>query len=70
MINRAAILLNYKKPAIDWINSADPEPNSPTLTLAEVNEERTVFLIRDEDADTPDIVKQWFEWNAIPLSLI
>tara|TARA_Y100001956_G_C3976615_1_gene123221 strand:- start:62 stop:412 length:351 start_codon:yes stop_codon:yes gene_type:complete len=63
MINRAAIMLKYKKPAIDWINSADPTPNSPKVTLDEVNEERTVFLIRDEDADTPDIVDQWVKLN-------
>lgn len=63
MINRAAIMLKYKKPAIDWINSAEPSPEVPRVTLEEVNEERTVFLIRDEDADTPNIVDQWVKLN-------
>lgn len=63
MINRAAILLKYKKPAIDWINSANPFPQRGKVTLDEVNEERTIYLIRDEDADTPDITSKWVRLN-------
>lgn len=56
-------MLKYKAPAIDWINSVEPTNNGNIITLAEVNRERTVFLIRDEDADTPDIVDEWIKLN-------
>ena len=41
MLNRAALILRYKQPFVDWINAADPSPTSHTLTLAEVNQEHT-----------------------------
>ena len=62
MINRAALILKYKEPAVKWINDADPDGN-PNITLEQVNNERTVYLIRDEDADAPDILKQWIKLN-------
>ena len=49
MLNRAAVILRYKQPFVDWINAADPSPTSHTLTLAEVNQERTVYLVEVED---------------------
>jgi len=51
MLNRAALILRYKQPFVDWINAADPSPTSHTLTLAEVNQEHTVYLIEVEDED-------------------
>ena len=51
MLNRAALILRYKQPFVDWINAADPSPTSHALTLAEVNQERTVYLIEVEDQD-------------------
>lgn len=39
MINRGAILLRYKEPAIKWINEADSFP-SRGLSLESVNEEQ------------------------------
>lgn len=51
MLNRAALILRYKQPFVDWINVADPSPKSDPLTLAEVNQERTVYLVQVEDAD-------------------
>lgn len=63
MINRAAVILVYKKPAIDWINEADPSDNSPEITAESVNEDNTVYLIREEDADTPDVLNQWIKLN-------
>jgi hypothetical protein len=51
MLNRAALILRYKQPFVDWINAADPSPTSHTLTLAEVNQERTVYLVEVEDED-------------------
>src|SRR6266568_4611832 len=49
MLNRAALICHYKQPFVDWINAVDPSPTSHTLTLAEVNEEHTVYLVEVED---------------------
>jgi hypothetical protein len=49
VINRAALILRYKQPFVDWINAADPSPASHLVTLDEVNSERTVYLIEVED---------------------
>ena len=49
MLNRAALILRYRQPFVDWINAVDPAPASHTLTLAEVNEEHTVYLIEVEE---------------------
>lgn len=51
MLNRAALILRYKQPFVDWINAVDPVPESHTLTVDEVNEERTVYLVEVEDKD-------------------
>jgi hypothetical protein len=51
MLNRAALILRYKQSFVDWINAADPSPMPQTLTLAEVNQEHTVYLIEVEDQD-------------------
>ena len=49
MLNRAALILRYREPFVDWINAVDPSPASHTLTLAEANEEHTVYLVEVED---------------------
>jgi len=49
MLNRAAIFLKLKQPAIDWINEADPV-DSPRVSLESANEDRTVYLVSDEVA--------------------
>ena len=51
MLNRAALILRYKQPFVDWINAADPSPHADPLTLAEVNQEHTVYLVEVEDED-------------------
>jgi hypothetical protein len=48
---------------VNWINEADPHPDSDSLTLAEVNEERTVYLISDEDAESKSRVERWIRKN-------
>ncbi|HEX6207077.1 MAG TPA: hypothetical protein VF058_01845 [Actinomycetota bacterium] len=53
MLNRAALILRYKQPFVDWINAADPSPTSHTLTVDEVNQEHTVYLVEVEDEDEP-----------------
>lgn len=49
MLNRAALIVRYKQPFLDWINSADPSPSSHVFTSTEVNEEHTVYLLEVED---------------------
>jgi len=39
MLNRAALILRYKQPFVDWTAAADPSPASHTFTLAEVEDE-------------------------------
>ena len=63
MINRAAILLKYKAPAVKWINDADPYNVDPGISLESVNEDRNVYLIKDEDADGPEAIAQWIKMN-------
>lgn len=46
----AALILRYKQAFVDWINAADPSPTSP-VTLPEVNQEHTVYLVDVEDED-------------------
>lgn len=59
MINRAAIIIKYKQPAVDWINKADPY-NSPNVTLEDANDESTVYLISQDDFDS---LEQWLKLN-------
>ena len=63
MINRAAIILRYREPAVSWINEADPYDDDPGITQEVVNQERTVYLIRTEDAETSAAVDEWIELN-------
>jgi hypothetical protein len=60
VVNRAALILRYKQPFVDWINAVDAAPGSHTLTLADVEEERTVYLVEVED---PDDLKRWLAFN-------
>lgn len=59
MINRAAIILKYKPPFVDWYKKNSPE-KSPEVTLESVNTDRTVYLVSNEDADVYD---QWIDIN-------
>ncbi|MBE9548346.1 MAG: hypothetical protein IMF09_02980 [Proteobacteria bacterium] len=63
MINRAAVLLRYKQPAVQWINDADPVADSIEVSLDSANEERTVYLVSEEDADNPELVNLWIKKN-------
>ena len=63
MINRAAVILRYKDPAVAWINAADPCDRDRSITLEAANEERTVYLISDEDADTGSTLERWIRRN-------
>lgn len=59
MLNRAALLVRYKQPFVDWINQADTNP-SHTVTLADVERERTVYLVEVEDEEGLGI---WLQVN-------
>lgn len=61
MINRAAIILKYKEPAIQWINDADPYHDDPGITAETVNSDRPVYLISDDDADSKETVERWIK---------
>lgn len=63
MVNRAALILKYKEPAVRWINEVDPCPDAPPITIEETNGERNVYLISDDDADTSEDVKRWVRRN-------
>ena len=63
MINRAAVILRYKEPAVVWINEADPCDRDGAITLTAANEERTVYLIGDEAADTGATLERWIQQN-------
>ena len=47
MINRGAVILRYREPAVHWINAADPYCDNPGMTLGAVNRECPVYLISD-----------------------
>lgn len=64
MINRAAMILKYKEPAIKWINDADPYNDDPGITKASVNSERTVYLLREDVAEDPDSLDEWIKMNV------
>jgi len=49
MLNRAALILRYKQPFVDWINAGDTSATSNPVTLVEINTEHTVYLIDVED---------------------
>ena len=60
MLNRAALILRYKQPFVDWINAVDPSPCSMVVTLADVEDERTVYLVEVEDQD---YLQRWLVKN-------
>ena len=63
MVNRVAIILKYKEPAIRWINDADPCERDHEITAEDVNDDRTVYLISTEDGDGAPAVDRWIKRN-------
>ncbi len=64
MINRGALILKAKEPFVQWINMADPNNKAPKVSMAEVNEDRTVYLIDDREAENPS---EWIMLNCANL---
>ena len=60
MINRAAVILKYKAPFIQWVNDADPYKDNPGITLESENKDCTVYLILEEDAEK---LEEWISLN-------
>lgn len=60
MINRAAVIIRLKEPFINWINEVDPFDSRSRLTIEEANEDRTVYLIDDAEAEHVD---EWVDLN-------
>ena len=50
MINRAAIIVKYLEPMVQWINAADPHDDDPDFTTERLIQERTVYLVAEEVA--------------------
>ncbi len=63
MVNRAAIVVKYKAPAVKWINEVDPLEPSIEIIQDFINAERTVYLISEEDAWDDLAVEDWLERN-------
>ncbi len=49
------------------MNEVDPIPGSKPLTLEDLNEERTVYLITDEDGEDVRTFEAWLGANYLPL---
>ena len=63
MIDRGAILLKHRDPAIRWINDADPYDEDPGITRQDLRQDRTVYLVSPQDADGDAAVRRWIESN-------
>jgi hypothetical protein len=63
MVNRSAIILKYKQPVIDWINSSDPV-KKPSITLDYANKDRTVYLIHEDESEN---FERWISANFLPI---
>lgn len=59
-VNRSIVMLLPEQPFLDWIQAVDPDP-VPTLTLDDVRDDASVFLLPDEVADTPENALRWVE---------
>lgn len=62
-INRAAIILRYKQKAVEWINEADPSAEGQGVTVENVHNDGTVYLVSDEDAEDTTDVERWIKRN-------
>jgi hypothetical protein len=63
VVNRAALILKYKAPAVQWVNEADPSRDGLQVSVEDVNDERTVYLIGEEDADGDEAIDRWLRAN-------
>ncbi len=60
MLNRAALIVRYKQPFVDWVNSV--ETDAPQrLKLADANDNNSVYLIEVDDEDD---LPGWLQLNG------
>ena len=64
MINRAALIIRYKKSLVDWVNEVDPSPEKRAISVQEANEDTTAFLVPDYVAEDFDL---WLAENYLSL---
>lgn len=64
-INRTMVTLVPEQPFLEWIKAVDPEP-VPALTLEQVREDQSVFLLPNEIANSHENAIHWVEkrWQA------
>lgn len=68
MINRAVVIVQCLEPALEWIKSVDPDPAFKNqITLAEINEDTSAFLISERSVETPQAFERWVKANYKPL---
>jgi len=63
VVNRGATILRYLRPAIEWINEADPVADSCEVTSDMLKQDLTVYLISEGDAGGDLEVSRWVESN-------
>lgn len=63
MINRAAIILRYKEAALRWMNEADPVVTDTGFTAADVDQDRTVYLIPEDVGEDDEAIDRWVRSN-------
>ena len=64
MINRGAIVVRLLEPFVRWINEADPVVDDPGISLESANEDKTIYLITEDDADN---LERWLKKNYMTL---
>jgi len=64
MLNRDLIVIRFKQPFVDWVNEADPYPDGSRMTLAQVNEDVSTFLIPDYASED---LEAWLKENFLLL---
>ena len=62
MINRSAIILIKKQPFLDWLKGL-PDPVREELSLSELNEDATVYLLPDwnDDTERDELVREGYD---------
>jgi len=67
VVNRGALILRYKEPAVRWINEADPNPSAPPIDLQSANEDRNVYLISDSAGDDRQSLDRWLKRHYVEI---
>lgn len=58
MLNRDLLIVRLKQPFVDWVNEADPYSDGSRMTLDEVNEDVSTFLIHDSASED---MEEWLQ---------